>query len=253
MSEYTVELRYICETYAGFKKSVGYNSIKAVIERSRSAIFDFDYPIFDYAYKSALETKILRHFYTREICCETVGNWKLWLENKMNEIMPYYNQLYKSQLLEFNPFYDVDLTREHTRKNDANNVRKNDGESVTEHNEDNTINNNGTTWSLYSDTPQSGVNGITGENMTNLNYLTNATKVTNSNQRNDDIKTDTKVTTDDTTTDTIDSLEKYTEHVKGKSVGGVTYSELLMKFRETFLNIDMMIIDELDELFFRLW
>ena len=31
------------------------------------------------------------------------------------------------------------------------------------------------------------------------------------------------------------------------------YAELLNKFRETFLNIDMMVIEEFDELFLRLW
>ena len=40
--------------------------------------------------------------------------------------------------------------------------------------------------------------------------------------------------------------------VKGKR-NNLTYAEMLLKFRETFLNIDKMIIDELSDLFFNLW
>lgn len=121
MSKYTTEVRFICENSAGLKESVGYSSIDTVLDGAREKVFDFDYPIFDEAYRATLEKKILKHYYTREICCETVGLWKLFLNRKMNEIMPYYNQLYKSALIEFNPLYDVDLTIDHHRTNDGEN------------------------------------------------------------------------------------------------------------------------------------
>lgn len=121
MSKYTTEVRFICEHSAGLAESVGYNSVDSVLDASREKVFDFDYPIFDEAYRSTLEKKILKHYYTREICCETVGLWKLFLNRKMNEIMPYYNQLYKSALIEFNPMYDVDLTTTHQRVNNGEN------------------------------------------------------------------------------------------------------------------------------------
>ena len=110
MSQYTTELRYICESLAGLEHSVGYSDIDEVIDNSYDKIFDFNYPIFDENYRPLLEKKILKHFYTREIGQETYGLWKLKLNTKMNEIMPYYNKLYNSELLEFNPLYDVDLT-----------------------------------------------------------------------------------------------------------------------------------------------
>ena len=121
MSKYTTEVRFICEHSAGLSESVGYSSIETVLDASRQKVFDFDYPIIDEAYRATLEKKILKHYYTREICCETVGLWKLFLNCKMNEIMPYYNQLYKSALIEFNPLYDVDLTIDHHRTNDGEN------------------------------------------------------------------------------------------------------------------------------------
>ena len=89
MAKYTTEVRSICENYAGLTESVGYDQIDDVIRNSRTKIFDFSYPIFDEAYRPVLETKILLHNYTREICEETVGLWKLRLKAKMNEIMPF--------------------------------------------------------------------------------------------------------------------------------------------------------------------
>ena len=47
------------------------------------------------------------------------------------------------------------------------------------------------------------------------------------------------------------SVENYLERVAGYD--GKSGSELLNEFRETFLNIDLMIINDLDVLFMQLW
>ena len=47
-------------------------------------------------------------------------------------------------------------------------------------------------------------------------------------------------------------IKSYISHVVGKE-GGETYSEMLNKFRETFLNIDMMIINDLKDLFMNVY
>ena len=137
MSKYTTEVRYICEVNAGLTESTGGNDVEQVIANSRAKIFDFNYPIYDESYRSILETKILKHFYTREIGLETVGLWKLKLNTKMNEIMPYYNQLYKSALLEFNPLWTDDYQALHNRKIDGineNNQFSTSSENSSEHN-----------------------------------------------------------------------------------------------------------------------
>ena len=109
MSNYTTELRFICENeYNG--ESSGFNEINKILTTVAPKIFNFDFPIFDEEYRLPLEVKILRTYYTREICEETVGLWKLRLQTKLCNIMPYYNQLYKSALLEFDVFADVDYT-----------------------------------------------------------------------------------------------------------------------------------------------
>ena len=62
--------------------------------------FDFglkNYPIFDEKYRSTLNQNILYHYYESEIGLETPELFKFYLNQKLNEIMPYYNVLYEKQ------------------------------------------------------------------------------------------------------------------------------------------------------------
>lgn len=303
MSKYTTEVRYICEVAAGLTESTNYTGVEDVIKKALPNVFDFSFPIFDENYRSVLETKILKHFYTREIGLETVGLWKLKLNTKLNEIMPYFNQLYSSQLYEFNPFYDVDLTRKH--RIDGSGKRDTDTTTNTEVESHNTIDDSGTANTdnsgsrtdeltndnssvstktetqfdtfaeRYSDTPQGALTDLKADK-----YLTNATlrddnKNNNGNENvtdkgnssdivnttdnttvNDSRNTESRGSNSSTTNGNVSAVltntEDYLETVQGKN-GGVSYSKLLMEYRETFLNIDMMVIEKLEPLFFQLW
>lgn len=242
MSKYTTELRFICESKAGLSNSAGFNQIDDVISNSWNKIFD-NFPIFDESYRSVLCSKILKHYYTREISAETVGLWQLWLNTRMGEIMPYYNKLYESALLEFDPFKDTNYSRNHggtftgdTRRNGRSDV------SV-----DNSVTSNGTSNSknLFSDTPQGAITNIENES-----YLTNATliKDTDTNTTN----TDGNSTSQNTETTGITNTDNWIETIVGKQ-STVSYSKLLQEFRDTFLNIDVMIINDLSDLFMNLW
>ncbi len=63
----------------------------------------YKYPIFDESYRDTLNKKIIRHFYFREIGFETPDKFNFYLENKMEEIMPIFNKMYKANEIEFNP------------------------------------------------------------------------------------------------------------------------------------------------------
>ena len=89
MSVYTAQLKTICESFAGLTSPAGYDEIDSVINLARPKIFRFNYPIFDVDYKPVLETKIIKHYFTREICWDTVGRWLLELDSRFNVIMPY--------------------------------------------------------------------------------------------------------------------------------------------------------------------
>lgn len=118
MSKYTTEVRYICEHYAGLTESTGFEDVDEIVEKARKKIFS-NYPIFDENHRAELEKKILKHYYTREIGFETVGLFKLYLNNRMSEIMPYYNKLYESETFEFNPFINTDFKVEGLEKGEA--------------------------------------------------------------------------------------------------------------------------------------
>lgn len=299
MSKYTTEVRYICETLAGLSESVGYADIEQTIKNCLPKVFDFNFPIFDESYRSVLETKILRHYYTREIGLETVGLWKLKLSTKLNEIMPYYNKLYKSELIEFNPLYDVDLTRERkiegkgtkgtengenrsgsnnteTTQNNNSTVKETGGDKGTTNGTANGTQNqntNGNGTNMYSDTPQGAITDLQAGR-----YLTNATIDSATNTFAGASSDTTTQTTENTNNSTVDSsgrvdgttesdfnskmngfsntalsnTEDYLEHVIGSN-GGESFSKRLNDYRSTFINIDMMVINELEDLFFGLW
>lgn len=218
MSKYTTQVRLICESLLDLNENVVSNGVDDVLEQTWDKVFTFKFPIFDEAYRKELCIKILRHFWTREIAHETYGAWKLRMETKLCDIMPYYNQLYKSELLEFNPLYDVDFTRT-TNRDSADTVNGvNDGTSKST--------------DLFSDTPQNGLQSVeSGE------YLTNAS-VSDNNYRNNN-------------TTNSNSNENFWEKVQGRTHKPA--AQLLMDFRKSFLNIDMLIIDELEPLFMQLW
>lgn len=253
MSKYTTEVRFICENSAGLSKSEDADNVDSVLDKCWNKIFNFDFPIFDENYRQVLCRKILKHYYTREIAHETVGRWKLALNAKLNEIMPYYNQLYKSELLEFNPFYDVDLTRSRegsgTSNKTSNNTETNSGTSKNVSSGSGTSNTD--TLNRFSDTPQ---NSMDTQGIADSVPLTTVTKVNEDNTTTNE-STDTLTRNDSKTgngTENINNTDKYIETVKGKQ-GTENYSSLLKKFRETFLNIDMMIIEDCSDCFFTLW
>lgn len=247
MSKYTTEVRFICETYAGLTESIGLNGVNDVLEKSWNSIFTTPVEFFDENYRKFLCEKILKRYYTREICCETVGLWVFWMNERLETIIPYYNQLYKSAQLEFDPLHEIDLIRTHDgTKNETGNI---DTTNTRNQNDKGNSNRNNSTnnWDLYSDTPQGSISNLESET-----YLTNARK-TNNNE-NESITTNGETVSNETGNrkNKVDNIEKYNETVKGKN-SGTSYSKLLTEYRETFLNIDELVINEFKDLFFNLW
>lgn len=243
MSKYTTEVRFICEEKAGLIESTGSNKVDEILEKSWNKIFDNSWAFYDETERKNLCKKILRHYYTNEIGFETVGLWTLYLNTKMCEIMPYYNQLYESARIKFEPLKDIDYTEtgENEKNTTENNLSVRDGNTLRT--DDLTRNTDGT--NKYSDTPQGGLNGVLSST-----YLTNATKddIIETNTGTQKNKIDDSFSEDKTLNDT----GRYNKNVSGK-MGGKNYSEMLLDYRKTMLNIDMMVIDELSEFFMKLW
>ena len=247
MSKYTTEVRFICESKSGLSESKGFGSVDEVLNSSWDKIFTSKVSFFDEKYRGVLCKKILKHYYLREIGCETVGIWLLWMNTKLEEIMPYYNKLYESELIKFNPMYDVDWNR----KGNKTGNESGSGSRSTSGNNSGTNTQSGTSSNtrkdLYSDTPQGALTGVESET-----YLTNARKVSDSGETGVNGSTSGSYEDSESSSNKVDTTENYVESVSGKQGTG-SYSKLLNEFRETFLNIDMQVIEEFAEMFMDLW
>ena len=195
--------------------------------------FDFglkDYPIFDEEYRGVLNNKILMHYYMDEIGFETAGLFKVYLNNKMNEIMPYYNELYKKQkdlLLNFDK--TTNLTETFTRDNTTDtNTKSNSTSSNTA---------SGSSKNVYQDTP---MGSITEQDIDNYDHASN--QEFNKNQNTSSIEDNSNLTGKAT------SLENYIRTKTGNN-GRLYGIEILKMIKNNYMNIDEMVINELQDLF----
>lgn len=205
MSRYTVELHSLEE--AGYDLGLS------------------TYPIFDEDYRSILNNKIIEHYAFREIGLETPALFARFMARKMSEIMVYYNQLYKSELLPIQALTRLDYSEDYDRSSTASSdsAAKADG--------------TGTSRDVSSNTPQ-GL--LSMPNIENEVYATNAMigKTTSGSTSSANNKTD--------------STDHYIKRIVGNNAGR-TDAQMLKEFRETFLNIDLSIIEELEPLFMQIW
>lgn len=279
MSLYTTEVRYICEKAAGLEESKGFDDVNDILKTTWDKVIPQGWEIFDEEYRPVLCQKILKHYYTREIGLETVGLWKLKMETKLNEIMPYYNELYRTKLMVYDPFRDIDYWREHkgsgTVDSTGNRTNTNQLAEATHDERDNVVNvadsgNNAgtgqraaTEWNAYSDTPQGALT-----NVANNTYLTNARKIEDNestehhenyqraqNTTQDDDRNGTRNVSSNASEDTennVNSTDEYLEHIFGK-YNSRSYMSLIKEVRDIIVNIDLMIINDLKDLFMLLW
>ena len=176
------------------------------------------YPIFDNNYRNTLNTKILNHYYNNEIGFETPELFKFYLNNKLNEIMPYYNTLYENlKLYDNNLMSNVNLKEILSRETKNNVSTKSNSKTDTRN--------------LFQDTPQGSLKET---DIDNLRYATNLTL------------NDSNIT--DNTSSLGDGTENYVKTIIGNNGSKYTY-ELLNELKNAILNIDMMIINDLNELF----
>ena len=227
MSDYTIELRSICEQLAG---NVENSDAESVILTSAPKLFDFTYPFYDESKRMNFQRDFIRHFYMREIGQESVGLWKLRLRDWLIVKMPYYNKLFENSELDYDLFSDVDYTR--TTSGSNNVTGRNSGI------EDGTQTGTSATTTKLLDTPQDDVDLINKGYLTSVQQTSGNTTGTTHNENSG--------------TNTSTGTSRGTEHVVGKT-GGRTYSELVMLQRQSFINVEEIIFDAMNELFMQIY
>lgn len=249
-----MQLKSIVDLY-----STPYKSVKDKIEEARGKIFDFDYPIFDEDYRKTLETHFIRKFYMAEIGHETEGLFKFYLENYMTIHMPYWNQMFKSELIEFNPMINTDYTIETKRDVDRS---QNDSRDTTQSTStDSQRNSSGKSdddnfsRNINSDNPdgrlalstQDGKGVIEYANGINEDYQKNK----NTASSNENVNASGESEQKDNLTSKTDELETYFEHKLG-NIGVQTSAYMLNEFRTTFLRIENDMFKEMRKELFML-
>jgi hypothetical protein len=185
-------------------------------------LFDFTYPIFDESYREVLNEKIIDHYYFRQIGTQTIAEFKYRLRVKLNEIMPLYNKMYMAQNLEQRILDNYDVTETFTRTNSQNNSNtQTQNESGTNTNK-----------RLFSDTPQSRVD------LDSTSYVTDITQDSGTTGNNATING----------TATGSASENWTRKMVG-NIGIQTDADAVIKYMDSLRNVDILLIDELNELF----
>lgn len=198
-------------------------TIKTLIDNN----FDFkmnSYPIFDENYRNTLNQNILYHYYENEIGFETAPLFRFYLNQKLNEIMPYYNELYKVQ---------KKLIDENLLLNNVNLTETLHGSNTTKTSSTSQSLSNGK--NLFQDTPQGQISQTDIDNQT---WATNLTL--NKNEIEDESNA------------TGNGTNEYLKTIIGNN-GGKFNIDVLNDIKNNLMNIDLMIINELNDLFMQIF
>lgn len=211
MSNYTIELRKIDEK---------------LVDDALS-----HYTIFSEDYRSTLNAKIKTHFWFNEIGHETIDIFLFQLKVKMNEIMPYYNQMYEAELVKRDPFLTVRMTS----KNSSTGTSRTSAET-SEHG-NSTSSTDAKSRAVQSETPQVMLSG-------NGDYATGAADSTS--------LTGVKSTSESGGSQSSTSSSDGTGTSSQEGFSG-SMASLIQAHRDAIVNIDMMVIAQLEPLFMMVW
>ena len=207
MSKYTLELRYLYE-------DENFN------------LFDFPYNLYNNDLKPWFEEKFYQHFMFYEIGFDTIGMFKQRLMSKLNDIYPYYKQLYETEIrtkgIDF--MLNKDLKESYVRELTSNS-NSNQESNVTS-------------------------NGLSTAGQLTPSLIANSQKIDkfmDSAQKDNSSSNSTSIGESNG-----NSREEYTLTSQG-NIGITSSAELLTKWRETLLNIDLMIFDECNDLFMQIF
>lgn len=186
-----------------------------------------DYPIFEDGYRDGLNVKIKNHFMYQEIGHETIEQFRFAMRRKLHEIMPLYNELYKTTKVQFDPLSTIDI---HTVTN-ANQSQTSEGSTSS----DTTGDVDSTAKNVASAFPQVALGG-------NKDYATSGA----------DSNSQTKTTGNTSESSSAENTASQDSDSRTTGYQG-SAAQLIMQYRAALLNVDMLVIAELNELFMIVW
>lgn len=220
------------------------------------------YPIYDENHRKELNDKIIRRFWYRDIAHETIAQFTQRLETKLHEIMPAYNELYKSSamLAEFDLFNAVsESTRtveSETESNDQSQQRSTSKDTATAQREQNDTGSTDSTSEngvLNSEYPATGFredDPLKYASAGTRSYATSHAETTQGSRSSDATASQGASEGESTAHGVTVGKTTETATVKTRSA---TVADLVDSYRSAIMNIDLMILEELEPLFFQMW
>lgn len=239
MAQDTIQLRTFVTQWV--KDAGSYNTVMPEWKQDFSPAYARlgldEYPIYDESKRRQLNDKFIRHYWMREIGCETVGHFCLWCSNTFNEIMPYYNKMYETELLNVEHLLGI------KRHKVVDMLRDFDESSSGNGSADTSTSSTGKSTNKFSDTPQDElfVSKVdAGDYLTNLTIEDTADDTTVGTKS----KSDGTIKRDETNKDTTDEF-----------VTDPRYYQAFLDLSEKILNLDMQVINnvQVQGLFMQVW
>ena len=200
--------------------------LRYLYEDENFNLFDFPYNLYNNELKPWFEEKFFQHFMFYEIGFDTIGMFKQRLMTKLNVIYPYYRDLYKTMIrsngIDF--MLNKDLKESYIRE-------------------------------LTSNSNSNQESNVTSNSLSTAGQLT-PSLIANSQKIDKFMDSAQKDNSSSNSTSTGESngnsREEYTLTSQG-NIGITSSAELLTKWRETIINIDLMIFEECNDLFMQIF
>lgn len=245
MATYTIELRNVIELYGGGDEG-----------RAEVESWFKDYELTDYLTqdqvdeitkhgiwsKDKLASKIIDHYYMREIGFETPALFKHQAKVMMQELMEAKAPIIWTLAFEYDPLINVDYTE--TYKQTRAGTDKQTGSSTGTSTGTSTTQDDGSGLTVNSDTPQGEISkskilGGTYASSTQANETTD--KQTGSSTANSTASSEQNGESNENT--------EYTKNIKGNSGVTATYQAMIRQYRNVIATVDRDIIRSLHPLF----
>lgn len=213
------------------------------------------------AWREALNQKIINHYYFNEICCLPPERFKFFLNNTLNEKMPYFNMLYDAMAEKWQ-FYTggtltevvkADGTSSDNGTKTGTDVLARSGIDTTNNSSLQNQNSDSFNLAVSSDTPGQMLN--IESDIANNTYANNAVKQKNKGTfsgNSNSTDTTTYNSKETTTLDERTTADRQHNDNRNRTVSGLnnkSYAELFKEYSESVRNLDLEVIDSLKDCF----
>lgn len=213
------------------------------------------------AWREALNQKIINHYYFNEICCLPPDRFKLFLNNTLNEKMPYFNLLYDAMAEKWkfytggtlNEVIKADGTSSDNGTKTGTDVLARSGIDTTNNSSLQNQNSDSFNLAVSSDTPAQMLN--IESDIANNTYANNAVKQKNKGTfsgNSNSTDTTTYNSKETTTYNTQTTADRQHNDNRNRTVSGLnnkSYAELFKEYSESVRNLDLEVIDSLKDCF----